>query len=296
MTSLPLLRILATALTLQQWYPAKAIAASCHKRTVDLRMENDRALVKVGIDGHPVIMILDTGASETVLLREAPDRLGLPPSPNLQAEETFSYGQPLSIHFVRAKTVEFASTVSSAVDLAVLPTTQGNGSASGFFSDPRLQEAEFDLAGGALHLSCPPYPTPHWARQGHATTVRLENVSRVFGSGSVGGAAMRVLFDTGSPISSMTLAAAQRAGISVTGPSDGTASGLAPGSTLRAWTAKVIQVRLGDGDEIEMPILIVDKPHANADMIIGYDFFARHRVWIDRSRHILRYAGSASQR
>lgn len=103
---------------------------------------------------------------------------------------------------------------------------------------------------------------------------------------------MRVLFDTGSTTSSLTLAAARRAGIRIDRPSDSSAAGLAPGSTLRAWTARVDAIRLGDGDEVNMPLLIVDKPHANADMIMGLDFFVRHRVWIDHNRHVLLFTAS----
>jgi predicted aspartyl protease len=293
MSSLRLLFLPVMALCLMPYRSATAAidGSSCHKRAVVLQLRDARALVTPMIDGHKTPMILDTGASETVLFRDAPDRLGLPPSPNLAAAQTTSYGQPLSIHFVHAQAVEFAGTVSRRVDLAVLPTMQGDGILSGFFADPRLQEAAFDLAKGKLYLACPPYIAPRWARRGPVTTVPLEKVSRVFGAGSVRGVAMRVLFDTGSPTSSMTLVAARRAGIAVDGASDSTASGLAPGSALRAWSANVDAVRLGDGDAADMPMQIVDKPHANADIIIGFDFFARHRVWMDRSQHVLRFTG-----
>jgi predicted aspartyl protease len=286
-----LLPILAMGLGLPPHHAARAALRdpSCHRQTVALQLRDGRALVTVAINGHDTRMILDTGASETVLFRDAPQRLGLPPSPHLAAAQTTSYGQPLAIHFVHAETVAFAGTLSRAVDLATLPTTQGDGTISGFFADPRLQQAEFDLARSALHLACPPYAAPRWAGRGDVTTVPLETVSRVFGAGSVKGATMRVLFDTGSPGSSMTLAAARRAGISIDGPADTATAGLAPGSALRAWTARVDALRLGDGAAMAMPLLIVDKPHANADIIIGLDFFLRHRVWIDRGSHVLRF-------
>ncbi len=282
--------ILAMGLSLLPCQRAQAETASCHSRTIALEVKDGRALVHLAINGQDTNMILDTGASQTVLFGDAPVRLGLPLLPNLTAQTT-SYGQPLTIHFAHAETVAFAGTLARSVDLAALPTTQGDGAVSGFFADPRLQQASFDLAEGTLHLACPPYAAPGWTRQRGVTTVPLETVSRVFGSGAVKGTAMRVLFDTGSPTSSMTLAAAQRAGISVSGAADSTAAGLAPGSALRAWTARVDGLRLGDGEAVAMPLQIVDKPHANADIIIGLDFFLQHRVWIDRSRHMLRFAG-----
>lgn len=285
-------RVLVTTLGLLPCFPATAAlhSPSCHKRTVALQVGDGRALVTLAINGHETRMILDTGAGETVLFHDAPDRLGLQPAPNLATTQTTSYGQPLSIHYMHAQTVDFAGMTSQSIDLATLPTTQWDNTISGFFADHRLHEAEFDLASGALHLACLPYAAPRWTRRGHVTTVPLENVSRIFGAGSINGAAMRVLFDTGSPTSSITLAAARQAGIGPDRPSDSTAAGLAPGSTLRAWTATVEAVRLGNGDETTMPMLIVDKPHANADVIIGLDFFVRHRVWIDRSRHALLFA------
>ncbi|WP_206244892.1 aspartyl protease family protein [Novosphingobium terrae] len=290
-------RLLVLSLGLLPCCPATAGAhgLSCHRRTVAVQRLGSRALVPLAINGRKMQMILDTGASETVLFHDTPDHLGLPPSPGLAAAQTTSYGQPLSIHFVRAETVAFAGITSHALDLAVLPRDQGSAIPAGFFADPRLQEGDYDLANRSLRLTCAPFPPPRWTRQGKVTKVPLETVSRVFGTGSVKGVTMRVLFDTGSPTSSMTLAAARRAGLPVDGPADSVAAGLAPDSALRAWSVSVDALRLGDSDDIELPLLIVDKPHANADMIMGLDFFTHHRVWIDRSRHVLLFAPLATK-
>src|SRR5690348_14229458 len=57
-----------------------AFAEPCHMGRVgalDVTWQDNRALVPVGINGHTVAAVVDTGASRSVLFRNGADALGL---------------------------------------------------------------------------------------------------------------------------------------------------------------------------------------------------------------------------
>ncbi len=249
--------------------------------TVAVQVRGDRPLVEVTLDGRVAHMVLDTGASETTLMRDAPARLGLDLDDARPAEQSLSYGQPFTLRFARVHQVAFAGRTVTVDDVAVDADGGAEPGVDGFFTDDRLAQADIDLAHGRLFLDV--QDAPAWTHQPGVATVALEDRRRLFGQAMVNGQVVRVLFDTGSPGSSMTLAAAKRAGVAVAGPPDDGVYGL--GATrLRAWNARVADIRLGAARGRDVPMLVVDKPNASADMIAGFDFFRRHRVWIDR-RH-----------
>lgn len=264
--------------------PAKVSADGASMR-LDVRIHRHRAMLDVSIDGHPAHMVLDTGASQTLLMADAPGRLGLPPADDHPPEQRMSYGQPFQVRFYRARHIAFAGLVRDVADLPAVAGGDAEAGIDGFFTDDRLLQADFDFAHARVDLDGD--RAPGWTREPGAVSVILEDRPRPFGRAVVNGQVLRVLFDTGSPVSSMTLAAAQRAGMTVAGKPDDDVSGVGTAAPLRAWTSRIPALGLGSRVVRDVPIQVVDKPNASADMIAGFDFFMRHRVWIDAKGHRL---------
>ena len=256
-----------------------AASAGCPPARVNIRVAHQRAMLDVAIDGKPAHMVLDTGASQILLMGDAADRLGLPPADDHPPERRMSYGQAFQVRFVHARHVGFAGLTQDVADLPVAAGVVETG-VDGFFTDDRLQEADIDVAEGFVDLGCD--SAPAWTHEAGAVSLPLEDKPRPFGQAMINGRVVRVLFDTGSPVSSMTLAAARRSGVPVAGAPDGNASGVGTDMPLRAWTSHIAAISLGDRVARDVSIQVVDKPNASADVIAGFDFFLRHRVWIDR--------------
>lgn len=261
---------------------AVAVQASeaCRPERIAVQRSGDRALVDIAIDGRSAHMVLDTGASQPLLLPDAPQRLGLPIAGNHPPEQRLSYGKPFEVRFARARHIAFAGLTRDVTDLPVASGAATEAGVDGFFSDGRLRQADFDLAHDRVELYCDGVPA--WTRDPDALSVPLEDGPRPFGEALVNGQPVRVLFDTGSPISSMTLAAAARTGVSVAGAPDGATAGVGMAIPLRTWTARIGGISLGGRIAHDVAIQVVDKPNASADLIAGFDFFLRHRVWIDQ--------------
>jgi predicted aspartyl protease len=259
--------------------------ADCSPVTVAVAVGDARPVIEVMIDGHAAHMVLDTGASQIMLMPDAPDRLGLLLAGNHPPEQRMSYGRPFPVRFVRARRIVFAGATTTIDDLAVIDGGGREAGIDGFFTDARLQQADIDLAHGRIDLYCD--GAPAWTQDPDAVSVPLEDRPRLFGPALVNGRPMRVLFDTGSPVSSMTLAAARTAGVPVGDTPGEGARGLGMDAPLRAWTAHLRELDLGGRVSRDVTIQVVDKPNASADMIAGFDFFRRHRVWIDKKNHRL---------
>lgn len=261
-------------------------AARCRPVTVPVLVRGTRPLVAVTLDDRPATMVLDTGAYSTILLPDAPARLGLDRDPTRPAEQGTSYGAPIQLTFARVGRIGFGGKISATDDLAVVSGGLSEPGIEGFFIDGRAQEAEYDIAHEHMRLACPPFHAPSWTRRRNVAYVKLDDRQRLFGTAFIHGRPVTVLFDTGSPGSSITLDAAIRVGVAVTGQPDGSATGLSK-TPLRAWTTMVSDLQIGSEPPHLARLLIVDKPHASADMIAGFDFFATNRVWIDRQRRRL---------
>jgi hypothetical protein len=59
------------------------------------------------------------------------------------------------------------------------------------------------------------------------------------------------------------------------------------GTPLPSWTATFDRLQVGAEEARGVALTFTDKPHANADLILGADFFLAHRVFVARSQNRL---------
>lgn len=160
-------------------------------------------------------------------------------------------------------------------------------------------DIEYDLAHGVLRLTkpgnCGRRPLAYWASSSEHVgivaldTPRLANPQPV-GLAYVNGIKIRVGFDTGSPVSILSLAAARRVGITAETPGvqpAGTMLGIGPNGT-KLWIAPITTFEIGGHEEIkDTRLLIGDLNLDGIDMLLGADFFLAHRIYVVNSQRRL---------
>jgi tetratricopeptide (TPR) repeat protein len=163
-----------------------------------------------------------------------------------------------------------------------------------------FRDVEYDLAGGMIRLmdshDCGHANLAYWAKPEQVSIVPLMSetvmgrpTQHTIGTVSVNGVKMRALFDTGASASSLTLAAAERAGVHV-GDSGviPSPSGRGIGRKLvRSWLGTFQSVDIG-GEQIRNTRLrISDVSDTDFDMLVGADFFLSHHVYVANGLHRL---------
>jgi tetratricopeptide (TPR) repeat protein len=157
-------------------------------------------------------------------------------------------------------------------------------------------DVEYDLANGAIRLMRPGAGCAHadlayWAKDQAISALPIEATSPLAPSAQgiayLNGKKIRVVFDTGAPLSMLSLRAAARAGVRPTDPGvmpDGYLAGVGR-SSASTWIAPFDDFKLG-GEEIRHTHLrIADLGDNGVDMYIGADFFLAHHVYVANSQH-----------
>jgi len=159
-------------------------------------------------------------------------------------------------------------------------------------------DVEYDLANGVIRLfhpdGCKDASLAYWAGDKPFSVIDIDETNlsdaRLRGSASVNGVKVRVMFDTGSPISGLELRAAARAGVTPQTPGV-TGGGVGAGATLHSyyqdWIGPFASFKIGDEEIRNTQLRFGDMQLDNIDMLVGADFFLSHRIYISRSQHKL---------
>ena len=158
-----------------------------------------------------------------------------------------------------------------------------------------IGDSEYDLADGVIRLmhpsGCAGRPLAYWAKSYSMLDINSTSplAPHTAGIAFVNGVKVRVIFDTGAAESTLTLAAAARAGITPQSPGV-VAAGFTGGigrRTAETWIAPVSTFKIG-GEEIRNTRLSIGAfSLTDADMLLGADFFLSHRVYVARSQRKL---------
>ena len=115
------------------------------------------------------------------------------------------------------------------------------------------------------------------------------------------GHAIRVLFDTGSNTSGLSLEAARRIGITPDSPgvvAAGFDRGLTQQAPIQTWIAPIAEFAIGSEKILHTRITIeeihsrYDDPEEHYDMLLGADFFLAHHVYVANSQSKLYFTYS----
>lgn len=164
----------------------------------------------------------------------------------------------------------------------------------------RASDVEYDFADGVMRFiktrHCGDRPLAYWATHRPFGTVKLSDTTvrrpDPIGHATVNGKRIRVIFDTGTARSMLTLYGARRLGITPSSPGV-KLLGKFPGGIaqkwLKVWIAPVALFQIGD-EKIEHTHLLIGDVRRFAqgvDMLLGSDFFLSHRVLVANGQHKL---------
>jgi tetratricopeptide (TPR) repeat protein len=160
-------------------------------------------------------------------------------------------------------------------------------------------DIEYDLANGVIRLfhpeGCDKASLAYWAGDKPVSVIDIEPTAitdpHLRGVASVNGAKVRVIFDTGSPVSMLELSAAARAGVTPQTPGvreAGFASGVGQRSFVEQWIGPFASFKIGD-EEVKNTKLRFGRMDFDdrSNMLLGADFFLSHRIYVSRSQHKL---------
>lgn len=161
-----------------------------------------------------------------------------------------------------------------------------------------LADTEYDLPHGMVRLmkdeGCGKVALAYWAGTKPFSTLPLEHDDggpwkpHTVGTVTVNGVKMRAVFDSGAQGAVMTLAAARRAGVTPSSPGVvrvGENSGLGS-RQLATWLAPFDKIDLG-GEIVPHPKFRIADMRIDGDLLIGFDFFLTHRIFVSNANHIL---------
>lgn len=267
---------------------------------VSVKMENLRPVISVEIDGAPARFIVDTGSFFDFLSPAAAAQFKL----SLRYAPPWYYvdgvGGSIIPQIATAKTFTVAGITAPNAEFLVGNNDLQGGEAGVVGQNIlRLTDVDYDFADGVLRFVKPQHcghaVLAYWATRQNINEVALHWTSKqqpqLLGKASVNGHDIEVLFDTGSPRSILSLAAAKRAGITPQMPGAvpvGMTSGLGQ-HMIQVWNVPVGVFEIGD-EKIEHTHLLIgniDVPHLGADMLLGSDFFLAHHIYVAYSQNRL---------
>jgi hypothetical protein len=287
---------------------ATAGEAACNRNLlaeIPVTMRGLVPLVTAQINGVDAKMVFDTGAGDSLLLPGADEKFHLTRDPNRQPVQGRSNGRNLNLAVAEAAQFGFAGQSYSRAIFAEPDLGFGPG-IDGLVGQNHLRDAdlEIDLAHGIVRLfaprGCETADLAYWRGAQAVSVIDIEDPTsagwpRTFGSGRLNGVPLRILFDTGTSRSHTTREAAYRAGVDAAAAAEKLARGtvgLGGGAPMTNWRAQFRSFRIGDELVVNPTLTVVDKPNANADMIVGADFFLGHRVFIAKSQHRLYFTAN----
>ncbi len=252
-------------------------------------MEGTQPRTDIGINGHSLPFIVDSGAFYSAMSLGTAQQLGLP--------LTFTPlkmlgigGESGTVFVAHAKSVVLAGHSLHDLEFLVGGSDTGSGGLLGQ-NILGIGDVEYDLGHGAIRLMRPEGCSAsvnyaYWAGENPFSELDIEprNLRHPHTTATilVNGVKMRAVFDTGSGSSILSLNAAKRIGLTPSSQNV-TSTGLIRGlgrSMVASWLAPVDSVTLGSEEVRNIKLHIGSLSNLDADMLIGSDFFLSHRVYV----------------
>jgi len=274
--------------------PAAGAADRCSLKVIaelPVTMEGLRPIVVAKINGADARFVADSGAAYSMVSAATVSEFKLPQRRAPRGFSIHGIGGSTTPAIATVQTFTLANHPIHSVNFLIGGNEVG-AEAVGLIGQDLMRRAdvEFDLANGVLRLiepeDCAERSRAYWAASKQFSTVDIDAPIRArpqpIGTAFVNGVKVRVDFDTGTPISVLSLSAAKRAGITPSSPGAkpaGTIYGLGR-STVDVWTAPLASFKIGGEDIQNTQVLIGDIRLPETDMLLGDDFFLSHRVYV----------------
>lgn len=285
-------------------FASTTVVAKCQLQqlgSLPVDMEGLRPIVSAKIDGAKARFLLDSGSFYSSIGRDAAEQYRLPLTS--MANDTVyvtGVGGSESAKVATVKDFEFLGMQLHKIPFFVFDQAVGDDVAGLIGQNVlRVSDVEYDLSDGTVRFfspeGCQSQPLAYWAVKTPYSLIKLQPMdyqeSHLRATAMINGHAVTVWFDTGSPRSMLSLAAAERVGITPTSPgvkSLGITSGIG-GAPVKMWVAPVETFQLG-GEKVEHTHLLIGDfaprdpdgmvSRAFPDLFLGADFFLSHRIYV----------------
>ena len=263
-----------------------------------VRMQDLRPVISATINGVDARFMVDTGSFFDFLSPAAAVQFKLPLSYAPPGYYVNGVGGSILPHIATAKTFTVAGITAHDAQFLV-GDSDFQGGIVGLVGQNlfRIADVEYDFADGLLRFVKPQHcggmPLVFWAPDKPFGVVDLhwtsEQRPHLIGKAAVDGRDIQVMFDTGSPRTILSLAAAKRAGITPDSPGvlrAGATGGLGK-KTVRVWIAPIDNFEIGGEAIKHTHVLMGDiglPAELGADMLLGADFFLAHHMFVAYSQ------------
>lgn len=285
------LALLAIALPSPAAEPAKCRLLKIAEWPV--KLERDLPVIEGAINGRQVGILLDTGASVSLLTNAAAERLGL-----------FTYGtsQLMSgiggtsrLREARLEELRIGDAVQKGMSVRVGVERDFPG-IDFILGDDFFQQmdVEFDYARSVIRLFKPRDCRGAFLAYWNADALQVPMVTdrMVMVPARINGRAVTALLDSGASSSVVTLQLAEKLGLKA-GSEAMVASGCGTGigaDIVRSWVARFDAVEIGDERIRDARLRVVEHwDHGtfgadSLEFLLGTDFLRSHRVFVSRSQ------------
>jgi tetratricopeptide (TPR) repeat protein len=260
-----------------------------------------RPTVPITINGHEAQIIADSGAFFSSLSADSAAKFGLTKGAMPFGLEIRGVTGEAKVSLATAKTVIIDKMPHKNVDFLIDDGGSPEPGVVGLLGQNMIgvADTEFDLANGIIRLftakDCGKAGFAYWTTTQPYSVIDIVPTTppapHVKAWANLNGVRIRVELDTGSPTSTLTLAAAARAGVKRGGVgvvSGGRMSGFGSDSELDTWIGPFDSFKLGDEEIKRTRLRFSDiKLEGDADMLLGADFFLSHRIYVSHGQHKL---------
>ena len=276
---------------------APAQAGKCSLRMLpplEVTMRGLRPLVHAQLNGHDTLFIADSGAFFSTVTATAARQFQLKLERDTDVP-IVTLGGMQHAQVARAGAFTLLGKTLADIEFLVVDTSFDNDAVGLLGQNVFLNfDVEYDLANGVIRLlhpqDCKDAPLAYWAAPENKpfSTIEIEFATRqaphTKAVAYLNGTKIRVAFDTGSPVSYLSLSAAKRAGVT---PSS---EGVAPGRMLgnrKTWIKTFASFKIGDEEIQNAALRFGEGEFSSQDMLIGADFFLSHRIYVATSQRKL---------
>jgi tetratricopeptide (TPR) repeat protein len=250
-----------------------------------ITMDGLRPIISAKVNGSEAKFVADSGAFYNIMTPAGAAELKL----RLQAAPGYALlgaGGKTDLSIARVKEFTVAGTTLPNLEFVVGGIAPGGGAVGVLGQNVfRAGDVEYSLADGAIRLirpeGCKDTPLAFWAPGKPYSEIQIEAMKaaqpRVVGPAYVNEKEIRVMFDTGAPMSVLSLDAAGRAGVK-----PGGAGVVFAG--YGQWIAPFASFKIGDEEIHNTRLRIGPTVRVGIDMLIGADFFLSHHIYIANSQ------------
>jgi tetratricopeptide (TPR) repeat protein len=266
---------------------------------VPVTMEGLRGVVSVKINGHDTKLFVDTGAFFSTVSDDAAKAFAMRPTIAPFGMEVRGVGGATrDARAVKADEFTFANAGFRNIEFLVGGRV-GNGEISGLVGENIFGpfDVEYDFANGAIRFfkpeGCSDANLAYWSAGKALSRIHLDIPGRflqhIDTTAEVDGHSIRVMLDSGAPLSTLNRNAAARAGVQIS--SEGVvAAGVGHGvygQGYETFLAPFASFKIGDEEIKNTKLRIADMRLGDSDMLLGMDFFLSHRILVSTSQHRL---------